>query len=145
MTPEEKFMFDLEGYLVIKNVLSPEEVAALNEVADRAFPRDYDDPEGYAGRTGLKRTGKVSAWSNETQALIDHPNVVLYLIELLGPKFRIDHDYCIFMQDCPKGGNLHGGPGGHGGSQRKYLFLEGEMMNGLTGFPYTSCRAGFTG
>ena len=29
MTPEEKFLFDLQGYLVIKNVLTPEEVAEL--------------------------------------------------------------------------------------------------------------------
>ena len=136
MTPEEKFKFDLEGYLVIKNVLSSEEVSALNKVADRVFPRDYDDTDGYAGRKGLKRTGKVSAWSPETQNLIDHPNVVPYLIELLGPKFRIDHDYCIFMKDCPVGGRLHGGPGGHGGSQRKYMFLDGDMMNGLTVLTY---------
>jgi len=27
MTPEEKFIFDLDGYLLIKNVLSPAEVA----------------------------------------------------------------------------------------------------------------------
>jgi len=44
MTPEERFMFDLEGYLVIKNVLTPEAVKRLNEVADATFVRDYDDP-----------------------------------------------------------------------------------------------------
>ena len=137
MTPEEKFKFDLEGYLVIKNVLSPGEVAALNDVADRVYPRNYDDDsEEFQGRKGLRRTSKVSAWSLETQALIDHPNVVPYLIALLGPKFRIDHDYCIFMQDCPHGGNLHGGPGGHLGSQRKYLFINGEMLNGLMVLTY---------
>ena len=45
MTPEEKFTFDLDGYLVIKDVLSREEVAVLNAVADREFPRDYADAE----------------------------------------------------------------------------------------------------
>jgi len=132
MTPEEKFKFDLEGYIVIKNVLSPEEVAALTEVADRVFPRDYDEAEEFKGRTGFRRTGKVSAWSHETQNLIDHPNVLPYLTALLGSKFRIDHDYCIFMDKGAEGGRLHGGPGGHGGSQRKYLFIDGEMLNGLT-------------
>ena len=39
MTPEEKFMFDLDGYLVIKDVLSREELDVLNAVADREFPR----------------------------------------------------------------------------------------------------------
>ena len=36
MTDEEKFTFDLEGYLIIKNVLSVDEVEAMNEIADRS-------------------------------------------------------------------------------------------------------------
>ena len=39
-----KVMFDLDGYLIIKNVLTPQEVKRLNEVADATFVRDYDDP-----------------------------------------------------------------------------------------------------
>ena len=38
MTPEEKFLVDLHGYLVIKNVLTPEEVAELNAIAEVQFP-----------------------------------------------------------------------------------------------------------
>lgn len=37
MNTEEKFVFDLEGYIVIKGVLSPDEVAELNDLADRKF------------------------------------------------------------------------------------------------------------
>ena len=37
MTPEEKFMFDLEGYLVVKNVLTSAELAELNALADQVF------------------------------------------------------------------------------------------------------------
>ena len=33
MNIEEKFVFDLEGYIVIKGVLSPDEVAELNDLA----------------------------------------------------------------------------------------------------------------
>ena len=63
--------------------------------------------------------------------------MVPYLIELLGPKFRVDHDYCIFMKNNPNNGSvLHGGPGGHDGSQRKYLFINGEILNGLTVVTY---------
>ena len=36
MTPEEKFIFDLDGYLVVKNVLTPAEVDELNALADEA-------------------------------------------------------------------------------------------------------------
>ena len=34
MTGEEKFQVDLEGYLVIKNVLTDDEVAEMNEIID---------------------------------------------------------------------------------------------------------------
>ncbi len=50
MTFEEKFMFDLEGYLMVKNVLTPEEVAELNAIADEVFPPDDDDPQANARR-----------------------------------------------------------------------------------------------
>ena len=32
MNNEEKFVFDLQGYLIIKNVLKTDEVAELNEI-----------------------------------------------------------------------------------------------------------------
>ena len=34
MTGEEKFKVDLEGYLVIKNVLTDDEVAEMNDIID---------------------------------------------------------------------------------------------------------------
>src|SRR5688572_4848587 len=55
MTPEEKFMFDLDGYLLIKNVLTKDEVAELNAIADEKFPRPPDHTTG-------QRTSRVSRW-----------------------------------------------------------------------------------
>ena len=66
MTGEEKFSFDLEGYLIIKNVLSADEVAEMNEIADRAFP-----PEGDG--TSYRRSSRVSHWGEPFRKLIDHP------------------------------------------------------------------------
>ncbi len=113
MTPEEKFKFDLEGYLLIKNVLSPGEVAALNEVADRVFPRNFDEEgEGFKGRKGLRRTSKVSAWSSETQALIDHPNAVLNGLTVL----------TYFLSDAKVGdGGFACVPGSHKTNCREHL------------------------
>ena len=59
MTGEEKFSFDLEGYLIIKNVLSADEVAEMNEIADRAFP-----PEG---DIRYRRASRVSCWGRTVQ------------------------------------------------------------------------------
>ena len=121
MTPEEKFLFDLQGYLVIKDVLSPDEVAELNAIADEKFPR----PEGATGQ----RNSRVTQWGAPFQALIDHPRIVPYLIELIDSKFRLDHDYCIFMHEGDRGGSLHGGEGHEG--DHWYKYRDGVMRNGL--------------
>ena len=47
MTGEEKFQVDLEGYLVIKDVLSDDEVAEMNAYID-----------------GAKLDGRPSQWVN---------------------------------------------------------------------------------
>ena len=36
MTNEEKFIVDLEGYLIIKNVLSKDEIMEMNQVIDNS-------------------------------------------------------------------------------------------------------------
>jgi hypothetical protein len=121
MTPEEKFLFDLQGYLVIKSVLTPAEVAALNAIADEKFPC----PEGVTGR----RSSRVTPWGAPFQALIDHSRIVPYLLELIDSKFRIDHDYCIFMNEGDRGSSLHGGEGHEG--DHWYKYRDGVMRNGL--------------
>ena len=104
MTPEEKFRFDLQGFLVVKDVLSADEVDALNKLADEVWADPADEKDGH------RRTSRVSMWGPETQALFDHPNALPYMIELLGPTFRVDHDYSIFMKKGARRGRLHGGP-----------------------------------
>ena len=121
MTDEEKFLFDLHGYLVIKNVLTQAEVAEMNAIADVKFPRD--------GAQGDRRTGKISLWGAPYQALLDHPKILPYLTELIDSKFRLDHDYCIFMDAGSTGGHLHGGEGHEG--DHWYKYRDGQMRNGL--------------
>ena len=91
MTNEEKFIVDLEGYLVIKNVLEEDEIMEMNQVIDNG-----------------DRSGPPSRWGKLFNRLIDHPKILPYLIELIGPSVRLDHDYAIFMQNGSLGGGLHG-------------------------------------
>ena len=137
MTPEEKFIFDLDGYLVVKNILSNAEVDALNVLADKAWPSEYDD-------SNMRRTSRVSQWGPASQALMDHPNALPYMVELLGSKVRIDHDYCIFMQRGGKAGRLHGGQTMQGGvpGDHWYKYHDGTIRNGLTVFTYCLTHAG---
>lgn len=124
MTTEEKFQFDLEGYLVIKQVLGVAEVAALNVIADRNAPPLSDGP-----RYG--RVFRASAWGPPYQALIDHPRIVPYLIALVGRRFRLDHDFCIFMGKGGTGQELHGGESDEN-PDHWYKYRDGVMRNGLT-------------
>ncbi|SVC04365.1 uncharacterized protein METZ01_LOCUS257219, partial [marine metagenome] len=120
MTKEEQFIFDLEGYIVVKNALSPEAVAELNRIADERFP--YRTPE-------TTSEWSVLPWGDPVKRLIDHPKILPYLVELLGDRVRLDHDYAIFMNQGEKrGGGLHGGTG----STHWYHYRNGEMSNGLT-------------
>ena len=55
-------MFDLEGHLVIKSVLSTEEIAELNEIVDLRLSEEEDrDP-------GLKVRKQVSQWGRPFQS-----------------------------------------------------------------------------
>ena len=123
MTNEEKFIVDLEGYLVIKNVLTEDEIMEMNQIID-----DGD------------RNGPPSRWGKLFNKLIDHPKILPYLIELIGPSVRLDHDYAIFMQNGSSGGGLHGGedggrPGGNEGDHW-YKCRDGVIRNGLCVIAY---------
>lgn len=135
MTPEEKFQFDLEGYLVVKGVLDSDELAALNALAD--------DPPGGWGEGTSYRTSNVSQWGPAYQALIDHAKLVPYLLALMGPKVRLDHDYCIFMRDGAPHGGLHGGASPQvGAGDHWYVCHNGVIRNGLTVISFNLTDAG---
>ncbi len=137
VTLEEKFQFDLEGYLVVPGLLGRREVERLNELADEVWTGEPDE-------AGLRRTSKVSQWGPAFRDLIDHPRILPYLVEFLGPKFRIDHDYCIFMRPGASRGNLHGGPApqsGEGDHWYRY-YPDGTIRTGLTVFTWNLSDCG---
>jgi ectoine hydroxylase-related dioxygenase (phytanoyl-CoA dioxygenase family) len=137
MTDAEKFQFDLEGYLVVREVLSGEEVTELVTLALEAWPGEHDE-------TGLRRESDVSQWGPRFRDLIDHPKLIPYLVELMGPKFRVDHDYSMFMRRGTYRSSLHGGPSPHYqvGGDHWYRYVEGTIRNGLTVFTYCLSDAG---
>ena len=129
MTSEEKFIVDLEGYLVFEDVLSADEVAEMNDIIDSG-----------------KRQGRPSLWGEPFKKLIDHPRILPYLLELIGPTVRLDHDYAIFMNNGDRMGGLHGGedggpPGGHEGDHW-YKYRDSVMRNGLCVVSYMLADAG---
>ena len=128
MTGEEKFVVDLEGYLIIKNVLTKDEVVEMNAFIDKG-----------------ELQGPPSIWGEPFKRLIDHPKILPYLIDLLGPNVRLDHDYPIFMKTGDRLGRLHGGEdgGGPGGPEGDhwYKYRDGVMRNGLCVMTYNLADA----
>ena len=123
MTDEEKFTVDLQGYLVIKDVLTDDEVDEMNAIIDKG-----------------NLEGPPSLWGAPFKRLIDHPKIFPYLIELLGPYVRLDHDYALFMNEGDRRGGLHGGEDGGrpGGPEADhwYKYRDGVMRNGLCVMTY---------
>ena len=57
----QKYLFDLQGYLVIDDILGAGEVASLNRLLDERFPHEPVDelPESQFGRGG---GGVIRTW-----------------------------------------------------------------------------------
>ena len=134
LTSEQKFTFDLQGFVVIKNVLSKAECEHLSSIADEVWPRKETD-EHY------RRTGNVSLWHKDFLDLVDHPKVLPYLIDLMGSRLRLDHDYCIFMQKHALRHSLHGGPRLFE-TDHWYHYQDGRIRNGLTVATWTLTDVG---
>jgi len=86
------------------------------------------------------RFGKLLPWGEPFRALVNNPSITPYLEELLGERFRLDHDYADIIrpgtaQRGPIGTTLHGGGTPFDPSQY-YQFREGRMYNGLTVVAY---------
>ena len=124
MTDEEKFLFDLRGYIVVPGVLTAAQCQALIDAADAAWPRRPADG-------AFRRAEAISRWGDAFRDLMDHPRVLPYLVELIGRRLRIDHDYCIFMREGANGQSIHGGPRRFE-TDHWYYYADGIMRNGLT-------------
>lgn len=127
MNTEEKYLFDLWGYVNIEGVLGEEDLTELNALIDsQSYPEPKDD------NIHSQRFGGFLSWENDAfRRLLNHPRIMPCLAEIVGPKFRLDHVYGILMIDGNPGGTLHGGGTPYDPSQY-YVFRNDRMYNGLT-------------
>ncbi|MBM3215354.1 phytanoyl-CoA dioxygenase family protein [Candidatus Poribacteria bacterium] len=131
MTDQERYLFDLQGYLVIPEALSAEQLSALNAILDEYIAREC------APDMTTKRFGGMLHWGDVYRDLIDNPSVVPYLEETLGSRFRLDHVYLDVIRSGkgPIGTILHGGGTPFDPSQY-YRYADGRMYNGLSVVAY---------
>jgi len=131
VTEIEQYLFDLQGFLVVEDALSSVQLAALNQIIDQQISL-VDEP----GKSWF-RFNRLLSWGTPFQSLIDNNRITPYLLDLLGPKFRLDHDYVHIIRHGPGpiGSHLHGGGSPYDPCQY-YIYNNGRMYNGLTAVAY---------
>ena len=146
MTDNERYLFDLTGYLVIKEVLTPEEVGRCNEAIDRHADQikervgDLTLAGGSAGLEGTTGRGDLHGmlgwevpWREPFRKMLVHRRIVPYLHEILGKGYRMDHQPgLITMRKGAEGHLLHGSSGPGFDRHQYYIFRDGQMHCGLT-------------
>ena len=155
MTEEEKYLLDLKGYMVLRSVLSNEEVDEINAVIDQVMPdwhiksqsghilTGFDEEEAEAENkdrtknpTGLY-SGRLLDWGEPLRKLVGHHKILPYMIELIGPNLRLDNQYAILMRAKPEnaGHRLHSG-GTPYDPAHSYHLRDGRYFSGLTTVSY---------
>ena len=94
----QQYLFDVQGYLVVENVLSPEEVAALNQCVDE---QQLPTP-GKVQRFGSAPEGPgFLQWGQPFCDLLDHPRLCRYFNSVWVIAFdSIEFTGCICGKVC---------------------------------------------
>ncbi|MCZ6619550.1 MAG: phytanoyl-CoA dioxygenase family protein [Gammaproteobacteria bacterium] len=121
-TEMNRYLYDLQGYLVIENVLTSTEVAGLNAAIDAQIdpiPTDWRDTanNNKLGMYKIYRFGMAGGsypsgpgflvWGELFCRLIDHPAVMDIMRFQLGDCFRLDRIFGMRMAKGMPSGMLH--------------------------------------
>lgn len=144
MTSEERYLFDLRGYLVLRGALSSDMCRRLNEAIDYletldddqaaalGTARKYRTSDNVYAKTGNPPEGglgdydcEVLRYGDPFEALIDLPQTLAYIEEMIGESSRLDA--ASFMSRNSGGAfRFH-----HGYAEllpySEYAFLDGEF------------------
>ena len=146
MNEHEKYLFDLRGYIVVRNALTTEQIDDLSKRLEKRrnqknISLGSDRTQNAEGNLAWTASSLLE-WGGSYLDLIDLPTIRPYLEVLLGKNYRLDHDY--IKIDSVKQNRklyLHGGGQGAGGvsdlvgptdgGQCYYRFSNGRFFNGL--------------
>jgi len=99
MTEDERYLFDLNGFLIVRGVLTPDEVKEANQAIDRhrhnmierkdaALRNAVKGTSFYGSGPGRKDLGGVLEWDIEDsrvfKSILAHPRLVPILHGILG-------------------------------------------------------------
>jgi hypothetical protein len=156
MTARQRFMFDLNGFIHLKNIISEHEVDQMNAAINRNMSKGRarqslalkNAKEGSILSAPGSRIdiGGMLGWPAEEgdmfRRLLCHRKLTPFLHALCGEGYRLDHQPLVLVQDKgSEGFSLHGGPlSGHDGQpegrfnpELQYRCHNGTLWNSLLG------------
>jgi hypothetical protein len=131
MNDRQKYLFDLQGFLLIEDVLSPEDCdLAIDKIKARVKPMEKT-PDGYEANGTWENAACLYEAGEPFIKLIDHPKVTEVLVQIIGPSLRCESCYSFVRhKGCPPF-EMHGGHRG-GGVNFRYDVHGGRIFTGLT-------------
>ena len=148
MNEEQKYLFDLTGYLLLRDVLSAEELQALNagidqhiETLEPLAESTAGDSKTLAGTSRRNDMGNMLAWQRPWcepfRKLLVHPTVKPVLEGILGTGYRLDHGPGLIAMDAGgEGCTLHGGGADRMDLSEVYFYKNDRIYTGLTVIEY---------
>ncbi len=92
----EKYLFDLNGYILIKRALKKKEVEECNKIIDKLKNlkngkwNGYVHGHNYGGKEGLNLQ-QIYESGKPFEKLIDHPSWINHMLEFVGGEGTFDH------------------------------------------------------
>jgi len=118
---EDKFLFDVQGFLLLEAVLSPEECATFLAVLERLETQTFEDewmqnvkidapplPTCDRSTTGTVRFNGLLRLDPVFDSLIDHPGTFPYLQEFMGEPQSVNTWSILKSRGADSGGWHHG-------------------------------------
>jgi hypothetical protein len=148
MSEREQYLYDLQGFLVVRGFLSDEEVSQLNLSLDANADHrgEYGPPNLYSGdwcnrpMEGQHAPFRHYAgmltwdvpWCRPFRDLLAHQKLIPYLNTMFGRGWKLDHgvDVLTSQAGC-EGLKLHGSGNVSFNGSRFYTYQNGDMRNGL--------------
>ncbi|OUS44892.1 hypothetical protein BE221DRAFT_146858 [Ostreococcus tauri] len=161
---EDRFWFDTNGFLILRNVFDDREIEAMNRsidarVRDPATERKGNlrltktgGPLSGDGTTGRRDVAGFLGWPKGEREpfrkVLAHEKLIPYVHEFVGIGYRLDHNpLCIAQDPGAEGFEFHGGStldDGRWNWPLAYQYAQGQIRNNLlaVAVPLTDVKEG---
>ena len=131
MTERQKYLFDLQGFVTVEEVLTSDECDVAIETIKSKMQPMQKTPDGYDANGTWYFADSLLEQGQPFIQLIDHPKLIEVLSDIISPMLRLEGAYSfVRYKGCPPF-EMHGGHrGGH--VNFRYAVHNGLIYTGLT-------------